>query len=181
MGDSSTVLVQQLTSSAELDALRPLWLALHHNHRDLSSSTPLQPDDEVSWRRRSEAYRRWLESDDAIVLTATVGGEVVGYAVAHLESGADEDTFDFGLQYAELYTLSVLPGSRGRHVGSRLLDAMDNALRARSIEFVTVAAMADNTRTLEFYRRRGFEPLESTFLRRVPPPGAQIGVTSRSE
>lgn len=181
VSDPAPVLVHHLTTSAKLDPLRPLWLALHHHHREVQSSTPLQPDDEVSWRGRSETYRRWLADGEAIVLTATVHGEVVGYAVAHLQSGIDDDTFAFGAQYAELYTLSVLPSARGRQVGSRLLDAMDDALRARSIETVTVAAMAGNTRALDFYRRRGFDPVEVTMLRRVPGAGGQAGVTSRTE
>lgn len=177
MSDPAPVLIQRLTTSTDLDALRLLWLALHHHHREVQSSTPLQPDDEVSWKGRSETYRGWLEDGEAIVLTATVDGEVVGYAVTHLRSGADDDTFAFGAQYAELYTLSVLPSARGRQVGSRLLDAMDDALRARSIETVTVAAMADNTRALDFYRRRGFDPVEVTMLRRVPKADGQAGVT----
>jgi ribosomal protein S18 acetylase RimI-like enzyme len=170
VSEPAQVLVQHLTSPAELDVLRPLWLALHHHHREVQAATPLQADDEVSWRGRSETYRRGLEDGEAVVLTATVDDEVVGYAVVHLQSGEDDDTFDFGARYAELYTLSVLPGSRGRQVGSHLLDAMDDALRARSIDRVTVAAMAGNDRALDFYRRRGFEPLEMTFHRQVPPP-----------
>jgi ribosomal protein S18 acetylase RimI-like enzyme len=168
LSESAPVLVQRLSHAAELETLRPLWLALHHHHRDVQSSTPLQPDDEVSWRARSETYRSWLEDGDAVILTATVDGEVAGYAAAHLQSGADDDTFAFGSRYAELYTLSVLPGSRGRRIGSQLLNALDEALRAASVETVTVAAMAGNTRAIEFYRRRGFEPVELNFMRKVP-------------
>jgi ribosomal protein S18 acetylase RimI-like enzyme len=129
----------------------------------------LQPDDDVSWRGREATYRRWLEAGEAIVLVATADDEVVGYAVAHLVRGDDDDTFELGDPYAELYTLSVLPGQRGRRVGTRLLDALDEALRAASVRTVTVAAMAGNTRAVDFYRRRGFEPLEVTFHRAVPP------------
>ena len=87
MSETAPVVVQHLSSAAELEALRPLWLALHHHHRDVQSSTPLQPDDAVSWTARSETYRRWLEDGDAVILTATVDGEVAGYAAAHLQSG----------------------------------------------------------------------------------------------
>lgn len=181
MNETEGVLVRHLTRAAELESLRPLWLALHHHHRDLPSSPPLQADDDVSWRGREKTYRHWLEHDAAVILVAEVEGSLVGYAVAHLEAGADDDTFDFGAQYAELYTMSVLPASRGRRVGSHLLDAMDEALRARSIETVTVAAMAGNDRALDFYRGRGFEPLEATFLRRVPPAVGHSGATSAME
>jgi ribosomal protein S18 acetylase RimI-like enzyme len=181
MSDTESVVVRHLTAADELELLRPLWLALHQHHREVQPSLPLQPDDDVSWRARSETYRRWLEHDAAVILVAETEGAVVGYAVAHLETGADDDTFAFGAQYAELYTMSVLPGSRGRRVGSHLLDAMDEGLRERSIEIVTVAAMAGNDRALDFYRRRGFEPLEMTFHRRVPDSDSQAGVTSRIE
>ena len=181
MSDTESVVVRHLTAADELELLRPLWLALHQHHREVQPSLPLQPDDDVSWRARSETYRRWLEHDAAVILVAETEGAVVGYAVAHLETGADDDTFAFGAQYAELYTMSVLPGSRRRRVGSHLLDAMDEALRERSIEIVTVAAMAGNDRALDFYRRRGFEPLEMTFHRRVPDSDSQPRVTSRIE
>lgn len=173
--------VRHLTSASEIESLRPLWLALHEHHRGLPSSPPLQSDDEVSWRGRSATYRRWLDEDAAIVLAAVTDDGVAGYLVAHLEPGVDDDTFDFGDRYAELYTLSILPGQRGRGVGGRLLDALDEALRAASIRTLTVAAMAGNEGALAFYRRLGFQPLEATFYRQVPQRGDQAGIRSRTE
>jgi ribosomal protein S18 acetylase RimI-like enzyme len=110
-----------------------------------------------------------LNEGTVVILTATIDNDVIGYALAHLQAGADDDTFDFGACYAELYTLSVLPGRRGEGVGGQLLDELDEVLRAGSIETITVAAMAANSRAIEFYRRRGYTPLEVTFQRRVPP------------
>jgi ribosomal protein S18 acetylase RimI-like enzyme len=165
---SAQVVVEELTGSGELETLRPLWLALHRHHRDVQPETPLQRDDEASWSARSGTYRRWAKEGSAVILAASLDGEVVGYAVAHLIPGADDDTFDFGATYAELYTLSVLPGRRSRGVGSRLLEELDEVLRARSVRTITVAAMASNSRAIEFYRRRGFTPLEVTFHRPVP-------------
>jgi len=165
---SAHVVVEQLTGSGELETLRPLWLALHHHHRVVQPDTPLQPDDQASWRAREKTYRRWEEEGSAVILVASIDGDFVGYAVAHLVPGADDDTFDFGATYAELYTLSVLPGRRSRGVGSRLLEELDDVLRARSVRTITVAAMAANSRAVEFYRRRGFTPLEVTFHRPVP-------------
>lgn len=169
MSDSAEVVVEQLTGSEELDALRPLWLELHHHHRHVQPDTPLQPDDEASWKARSRTYRRWVEEGSAIILTATIDGTTVAYAVAHLESGVDDDTFHFGARYADLYTLSVMRGQRGRGIGSRLLDELDQVLRARSVDMVTVSAMAANSQAIDFYRRRGFSPLEVIFHRPVPP------------
>jgi len=167
MSSDPALVVTELTDPADLEQLRALWLALHAHHREVVPSTPLQPDDEVSWRARSATYERWLEADDAVVLVAKLDGTPVGYAVAHVESGADDDTFDFGETYADLYTLSVLPGHRGQSIGSALLDALGAHLRARSVETLTVSAMAGNSRALDFYRRRGFEPLEASFVRRL--------------
>jgi GNAT superfamily N-acetyltransferase len=169
VGEAGIVVVRQVTGAGELETLRQLWLVLHHHHRRVQPDVPLQPDDDLSWRARSQTYRGWLDDGSALVLAASIGRELVGYAVAHVESGVADDTFDFGATYAELYTLSVLPGRRGQGVGGTLLDALDELLRARSIATLTVAAMAGNSQALEFYRRRGFSPLEVTLRRQVPP------------
>jgi ribosomal protein S18 acetylase RimI-like enzyme len=169
MSSSAEIVVNQLTRSEQLETLEPLWLALHQYHRVIQPTAPLQPDDRTSWKARVKTYRRWVDEGSAIILTASVDLKLVGYAVAHLESGVDDDTFDFGVRYAELYTLSVLPGRQGKGVGSRLLDELDEVLRSRSVDTVTVSAMTANSRAIDFYQRHGFAPLEVTLQRPVPP------------
>jgi hypothetical protein len=84
-----------------LDDLRILWLALHDHHRAVSA-LPLVEDDELSWRRRRERYRRWLERGEAFLLIAEVPGSApVGYALVRLDDEPD-DTWSVEGTSAEL-------------------------------------------------------------------------------
>jgi ribosomal protein S18 acetylase RimI-like enzyme len=151
---------------AELDALEPLWIALHRHHRTVVPSTAmLVDDDSVSWSRRRALYRGWMATGDALVLVARRGGTPVGYAVAHLQDGPD-DTFAVGARYAELYSLSVAPDARGGGVGTALMDTLDERLAELGIADLSIGVMAGNEDALRFYRRRGLVPVE-LFLWRV--------------
>jgi ribosomal protein S18 acetylase RimI-like enzyme len=95
----------------------------------------------------------------------------LGYAFTVLHPGSD-DTFPLGDGYAELYTLAVLPQSRGSGVGTALLEAVDAALADRAITNLTVAVMAQNEAAIRLYRRRGLIPGELIMYRIGPQPGA---------
>ena len=150
---------------AELDALEPLWIALHRHHRTVVPSAALLVDDDsVSWSRRRALYRDWLKTGDALVLVARRGGAPIGYAVAHLQDGPD-DTFAVGARYAELYSLSVAPEARGGGVGSGLMDRLDERLAELGITDLSIAVMAANEDAIRFYRRRGLVPAELVLWR----------------
>ena len=168
--------IDLVTAPEGLDALEPLWIALHRHHRTVvPSSAMLVDDDAVSWSRRRALYRGWMESGDALVLVARRGGAPVGYAVAQLQDGPD-DTFAVGARYAELYSLSVAPEERGGGVGTALMDALDERLAALGIADLSIAVMAGNEDALRFYRRRGLVPVE-VVLWRVPGQIAAKGST----
>jgi ribosomal protein S18 acetylase RimI-like enzyme len=88
----------------------------------------------------------------------------VGYALVCLESGPD-DTFAVGERYAELYSLSVAPDRRGRGIGTRLLDFVDEELARRSIEDLKVAVMVANQDAQRPYERRGLRSAEVVLYR----------------
>jgi ribosomal protein S18 acetylase RimI-like enzyme len=156
-----------VAAPAELDALEPLWVALHRHHRTVVPSVAMLVDDDAaSWTRRRALYRDWLATGDALVLVARRAGTPVGYAVARLRDGPD-DTFAVGARYAELYSLSVAPEARGGGVGTALMDALDEHLSGLGIADLSIAVMAGNEAALRFYRRRGLVPVELV-LWRIP-------------
>jgi ribosomal protein S18 acetylase RimI-like enzyme len=146
-----------------LDDLRDLWLALHRHHR-ATAALPVVADDEASWQRRRETYAAWLASDEALLLLATAGERPVGYAMVHFLSGPD-DTWPVGERAAELYSLSVAVDHRGRGVGGRLLDRVDEELDRLGIGDLQVAVMVGNAAAQRFYERRGFRPGEVVLYR----------------
>jgi ribosomal protein S18 acetylase RimI-like enzyme len=154
----------EVASIDRVDEVRPLWLALHHHHRDVVGSLPLVEDDELSWQRRRALYADRLQSGTGFLVLASDQNEVVGYAFVCVEEGPD-DTFPVGDRYAELYSLSVAPRRRGRGIGTQLLDFIDDELARRSIVDLKVAVMAANTDAQRLYERRGARPAEVVLYR----------------
>ncbi len=74
----------------------------------------------------------------------------VGFAVTEPLSGEE--------RCAELRYLGVRPRAWGGGVGSRLLVALDDELVARGFTRAQLYVYADNVRSVDLYRRMGWEP-----------------------
>jgi ribosomal protein S18 acetylase RimI-like enzyme len=68
---------------------------------------------------------------------------------------------------AELETLAVLPGARGRGAGSALMTAMLAELRHRNVPEWLVGVVATNRGAVRFYERYGAVPTMVFFVGRV--------------
>lgn len=143
-----------------LDELKPLWLALHHHHRDTAPTLAPYVDDDTSWQVRRASYEQWLRLRDAFLLVARTDGRAVGYAMVRVdEPGGDwTDTWVVGDRVAELETLVVAPEHRGGGLGSALLDRIDSELEARGVRDVVVGLVAGNVSAQRLYERRGYTP-----------------------
>jgi ribosomal protein S18 acetylase RimI-like enzyme len=124
-------------------------------------------DDDVAWEARRAEYAARLDTGSGFGLVARRGESAIGYAFVVLSEGRDS-TFALGERHAELYSLVVAPGERGRGIGTVLLDAVDAALEEVGIRGLVVAVMEGNDGALELYRRRGLVPAE-TYLYRFDP------------
>lgn len=93
-----------------------------------------------------------LENPAYIVLVADSGGEVVGYLAGLCR---EADTLRL-VRSAELESMFVAPGWRGRGVGQQLAERFLAWARAHEVAWVTVSAYAANTQALAFYERLGF-------------------------
>lgn len=147
----------------DLERLRPVWASLVARHAAIGSA-PLQEDADLAWRLRREGYARLIAERRGFVLLADERRGPIGYCAVELHDGPD-DTFPVGERWAEVFTLAVLPESRGAGIGSALMDAAEARLTAMGIGDVAVAAMVENEAALSFYRRRGFVPREIVLWR----------------
>jgi ribosomal protein S18 acetylase RimI-like enzyme len=154
----------ELAGADRVDEVRDLWLELHRHHRAVVGAIPLVADDEQSWLRRRALYLDRLQPGTGFLIIATQGAGVVGYAFVCVEDGPD-DTFPVGDRYAELYSLSVAPELRGRGIGTRLLDFVDDELAQRSIHDLKVAVMTGNEDAKRLYERRGLRAAETVLYR----------------
>jgi ribosomal protein S18 acetylase RimI-like enzyme len=159
-----------------IDALQPLWESLGRHHGAVAPELrealgPLRSDAE-SWAVRRALYEEWLAEPDAFVLIASGdGGDGnVGYALVHMRSG--EETWATGDRIAELETLAVLPSHRGRGIGSALVEAVYEELRALDVGHLSVSVIASNADAVRFYERLGLTKFTVAYTGPVPPGSA---------
>jgi ribosomal protein S18 acetylase RimI-like enzyme len=146
-----------------LAELEPLFLALHQHHSHVTQ-LPLTAPPARAWAERRATYEQHLTAANAMLHVAEDDQTLVGYAFTIIHD-ASNDTFPLAPRFAELYTLSVAPGARGRGVGSLLFDALERDLDALAVTAIQVAVMAQNTDAIRFYERRGLIPGELLLYR----------------
>lgn len=143
---------------AEVDALRPLWLELHHHHQLIAPQMAPFLDDDASWA----AMRGILVADAEDGLAFRIGPAAAPVAMmtgsADRDSAIWEDTWFTAGRVAEPDVLVVAEGARGGGMGSALMDAYDDALAARGVTDQLLAAIAPNHDPIRLYQRRGFRP-----------------------
>jgi ribosomal protein S18 acetylase RimI-like enzyme len=148
-------------SAADIPALEPLWVAVHHQHA--ASMPELAPyvSDAQTWEQQRAIYEDLFAKPDTLVLLAHVDGALVGYAVAHVMPTRETwiyDTWVTGERIGELEAIGVLPDHRGRGIGSALLDAVDHEFEALGVKDVILGVLPGNVDAMRLYARRGFTP-----------------------
>jgi ribosomal protein S18 acetylase RimI-like enzyme len=148
-------------SAADIPALEPLWVAVHHVHA--ASMPELAPyvSDEETWRERRALYGALFRQPDTFLFLARVGGELVGYALGRVLGDREDwwsDTWRVGDRIGELESVSVLPEHRGAGIGAALLDAADQEFERLHVHDQIVGALPGNADAIRLYERRGFRP-----------------------
>ena len=155
----SSVRIEAATASS-LDLLRPLWLTLHRHHQAIAPNLAPYVDNDASWAMRRQFYAECLSHKDSFLFLAYLGEDLVGYALVLVQATSTmwSDTWVTGDRTAELETLVVEPEQRGKGIGNLLLDRVESELDRLGITDIIIGSLPSNTRTLDMYRRRGFEP-----------------------
>jgi ribosomal protein S18 acetylase RimI-like enzyme len=151
----------------DLDRVEPLWSALREHHAAVAPDLGVPRPREESWRYRRAQYEAWLSEPGSFVLVAEHGGELVGYAMAHLRSGSP--TWPLAERAGEIETLSVLPTKRGEGVGTALLEAVREELGVIGVSEVSLHVVPGNLAATDFYERHGFSTY-GLWLRRSDDP-----------
>jgi ribosomal protein S18 acetylase RimI-like enzyme len=161
-----------LLDRENLDRIEPLWNALREHHATVAPELGVPRSREESWQRRRAQYEVWLSEPGSFILVAECPGELVGYAMVHLRSGSS--TWPLGEHVGEIETLSVLPAARGQGIGTALLAAVREELRAVGVTELSLLVLPGNLAAIGFYERSGFNTF-GLWLRvgdGSPPPGA---------
>jgi ribosomal protein S18 acetylase RimI-like enzyme len=148
-------------SAADIPALEPLWVAVHHQHA--ASMPDLAPyvSDAQTWEQERAIYDELFAKPDTVLFLAHVHDALVGYAVAHVMPVRETwiyDTWETGDRIGELESIGVLPEHRGEGIGSALLDEVDREFEALGVKDVILGVLPGNTDAMRLYARRGFTP-----------------------
>ena len=154
-----------------LELVRDAWLELADVHAALVPQMgPLRALPE-RWERRRAALEASLDHPASGVWVAWRDDAVAGFATARAERAwSVRATSD---PYGDLQTLCVLPGARGRGVGTALVGAAEAHLRAHGALDVTVTVATANTGARRLYERAGYRPFVSRWWARPVPDAGE--------
>lgn len=110
-----------------------------------------------------EYFADLVTGDRSLCLLAEFAGEAVGY----LAGRVGKRTALRPVKVAELESMYVWEGHRGRGVGARLVDEFLRWAESRGAERVSVVAYAANERAVHFYQRSGFRPKSVSLERAI--------------
>ena len=148
-------------SADDLDLVGPLWVAVHHRHAETMPELAPYVSDERTWSVRRELYEELLTKPDTLLLVAFVDDDAVGYGLAHVLPVDDtwiSDTWVTGSRIGEIESLSVLPESRGRGLGSDLLRRLEEHLHDQGVDDLILGALPGNRDAIRLYERHGYQP-----------------------
>jgi len=143
-------------TSQDLDALVDLWVNLVRSQRQYGTHLLAEANREVA----RDVLSQYVVADDVFVAR---DGHISGFVMFHLERGLYEQDAARGI----VDNLYVRPESRGEGLGSRLLEAAEDALVEDGAESIALSVMATNDRAGRFYAERGFRPQRLTLEKPV--------------
>ena len=102
----------------------------------------------------ARAYEYVLRGEAAIFLAEHPQDGIVGQVFVQYESNRPE--LADGNERAYVYSFRVKPAHRGQGIGTRLMETVENDLRARGFRRVTLNVAKDNPRARQLYERLGY-------------------------
>jgi [ribosomal protein S18]-alanine N-acetyltransferase len=115
---------------------------------DLDDLVTLEDRTFDSDRMSRAQYRRHLDSDTALVLVASANHRnFLGTAVLFFRKRSG---------VARLYSLATQPETRGKGVGTALLEATEAAARQRRCRALRLEVRTDNESAIKLYERLGY-------------------------
>lgn len=146
--------------AGEVDRVGHLFQQMVAFHREVAGGDWPVRSAERAWEIRRNQYLQWLTTGTARMLAAVPAERPEappdGYATLSVKPGGA--SWDFGERIGELETLAVDAGRRGEGIGTLLIEACAERLRAEGVRYWGVAVVEANEGATRLYERAGFRP-----------------------
>jgi ribosomal protein S18 acetylase RimI-like enzyme len=107
----------------------------------------------------ADLYRNMMRGHTLMWMVESALGEMIGQAFIMLKSG-EREAAD-GERRAYLFAFRVKPAWRNQGVGSHLMRVVEDDLRRRGFQYLTLNVAKDNPDALRLYRRLGYRIIGS--------------------
>jgi ribosomal protein S18 acetylase RimI-like enzyme len=101
-------------------------------------------------RLSKRAFRHLISSPSAVVLVIVASDCPVAYCVTLFRAGSS---------VARLYSIATASESKGKGLGSKLIEAAEREVLRRGRNSLRLEVREDNQRAIDIYRRADFEPI----------------------
>jgi GNAT superfamily N-acetyltransferase len=153
----------------EIDRVAPLFKQLVGFHGEVVEGAWPVREPDAAWEIRRRQYEAWLGEGSARMLVALPAGDreapPLGYAVLSVKPSMA--SWDVGERVGELETLAVAEEARGGGIGTLLVEACRERLRAEGISHWAVGVVEANEGATRLYERAGFRPYYRELLGEV--------------
>jgi ribosomal protein S18 acetylase RimI-like enzyme len=158
-------LVVRPGSEADWPALGRALADLQDFERDVVGY-PLRPGSEV-WQDYLADLRGRLGAGNGVFLVAEARGVIVGVLAGYPHQAGDllvDPAFDRSAYISDLFVRNAW---RRKGVGSALLRAFEQAVRASGLQWLIVCVKSRNSTAREAYRACGFEDYETVLVKKL--------------
>lgn len=140
------------------------YRALHRQHAEVAPTLAGMParSEAESWASRLGKYAVWLAEPGAFALLASGGDRAIGFAVVTVSGGYDG--WEGPERLGEVRDIAVVPESRGRGVGSRLLETAAAELAGAGVPRYRLTVLSANRDAIRFYERHGLQVVSQQML-----------------
>lgn len=151
--------------SHDLEELSRLYTEFHEFHVHRVPDRLLRSDSSRIAELQA-ALQTIIENKDAVILVAEVDGQLVGLGEVYIREDSP-NPLRVQHKYGHLQSMIVTEAYRGRGIGARILEAVEQWTKEKSATEVRLDTWEFQDGPLGFYEKHGYNTLRRTLVRRL--------------
>jgi GNAT superfamily N-acetyltransferase len=156
--EQSMVVPLEPVTPDQVEALKPVWLSVHHQHQAVAPHLAPFVSDEVSWRNYRSTFCE--SARQGLLLRAGTAEKPLAMGCAAIldDISRFSDTWQTSGRVAEIEVLAVLPSARGKGFGTGMMRALSERLREIGIWDMIIGVVESNLQAVQLYKKWDFRP-----------------------